>query len=214
MKNGLIDARVGACLMAIITLMIMSTAAALFHGSLTADQIRTMNAVDVANQLEPAFGEMGRVLFCIGLFSAAYSSFLVNSMIGGFILADGLGLGDTPNDRWPRLFTAAVLLVGMVVGMYVIQTGQNPVRAIVAAQAVTVLAAPLIGGTLWWLTSRRDVMGEYRNSPLMNLAAAIGFALLLGMAYRLAAVEIPKNFKALTAAPAAVAPSTEAPDQE
>lgn len=201
MRNGLIDARVGSLLMALITLMIMSTAAAVFHGTLTTGQIATMQATDVGNQLRPAFGELGRVLFCLGLFSAAYSSFLVNSMIGGFILADGLGLGNRPGDLWPRLLTTAVLITGMGVAMVIIAVDWNPIAAIIAAQAATVLAAPLMAGVLWWLTSRRDLMGEHTNGPAMHVFAACGFVLLLGMAYRLAAVEIPNRLDALKSQP-------------
>ena len=176
LRNGLFDARVGAGIMALITLMIMSTAAAVLSGK------ELTSVGDVAEQLRPAFGPRGEILFSLGLFSAAYSSFLVNSMIGGFVLADGLGLGEKPTDRWPRLATAAVLLTGMGVGLYVIKTGVKPVPAIVAAQAVTVIASPLLAGALWWLTSRTDVMGKDRNGPITHLLAGSGFLLLLAMA--------------------------------
>lgn len=177
LPDGMIDARVSASIMALITLMLMSTSAAVLRG-------QTLNGVeDVANSLQPLFGDKGKVLFCIGLFSAAYSSFIVNSMIGGFILADALGLGSTPQDKWPRLLTAAVLLIGMGVAMYTIRSGAKPVAAIVAAQAVTVVAAPLVAGTLWWLSNRSDIMGTHRPGPVMNAFAGIGFLLLLAMAF-------------------------------
>ena len=177
LPDGMIDARVSASIMALITLMLMSTSAAVLRG-------QTLNGVeDVANSLQPLFGDKGKVLFCIGLFSAAYSSFIVNSMIGGFILADALGLGSTPQDKWPRLLTAAVLLIGMGVAMYTIRSGAKPVAAIVAAQAVTVVAAPLVAGTLWWLSTRSDIMGTHRPGPVMNAFAGIGFLLLLAMAF-------------------------------
>ncbi|MGD9858205.1 MAG: NRAMP family divalent metal transporter [Planctomycetaceae bacterium] len=200
LKLGLIDARVGSVLMALITLMIMWNAAAVFYGRLSGDDLASVG--DVAAQLESAFGPKGRALFCLGLFSAAYSSFLVNSMIGGFILADGLGLGSKPNELWPRLFTVAVLLTGMGVALYVIRSGQKPVAAIVAAQAITVLAAPLMAGTLWWLTSKRDLMGEHVNGPGTHVLAGLGFLILLGMAYRLVTVEIPKGLESLGQKPA------------
>lgn len=203
LKDGLIDARVGAVLMALITLMIMWNAAAAFHGKISGEDLGSVG--DVAAQLESAFGPKGRALFCLGLFSAAYSSFLVNSMIGGFILADGLGLGSRPNQLWPRLFTVAVLLTGMGVALYVIRSGQKPVAAIVAAQAITVLAAPLMAGTLWWLTSRRDLMGEHVNGPIVHVLAGMGFVLLLAMAYRLVSVEIPKGIESLRSQPAVAA---------
>ncbi len=191
LKSGLLDARVGAVIMALITLMIMTTAGTVLRGKELA------NVADVAEQLEPLFGETGRALFCIGLFSAAYSSFMVNSMIGGFILADGLGIDNESSDLWSRIFTVGVLLTGMGVALYVIKTGWNPVPAIVAAQAVTVIASPLVAGALWWLTSREDIMGSLRNSRITNFMAGLGFVLLLAIAAYTAAVKIPEKTKAL-----------------
>ncbi len=174
-RRGVIDSRVSATIMGVITIMIMSTSASVLRGA------DLQGVGDVANSLKPLFGEKGRAIFCLGLFSAAFSSFIVNSMIGGFILSDALRLGSTPQDRWPRLMTAAVLLIGMGVAMYVIETGVKPVPAIVAAQAATVLAAPLIAGAMLWLTNMKSVMGEHRNGWLVNTLAGFGFVLLLGM---------------------------------
>ena len=189
LRDGLLDARVGSVIMAVITLMIMGTAATVLRG-------HTLSSVgDVAQQLKPLFGQKGQLLFCLGLFSAAYSSFLVNSMIGGFILSDGLGLGCKPTDIWPRIFTVAVLLSGMFVALYVIKTGSQPVPAIIAAQAVTVIASPLVAGSLWWLTSRRSVMGDLRNRPATNVLAGVGFLLLLGIAVYTATVKIPEKIQ-------------------
>ena len=52
--------------------------------------------------------------------------------------------------------TAAVLITGMLVALYVIRTGVKPVGAIVMAQAVTVIAAPLMAGVLLWLCNQRS----------------------------------------------------------
>jgi NRAMP (natural resistance-associated macrophage protein)-like metal ion transporter len=174
---GLIDARVGSVIMLLITLMIMATAAAVLRGKELA------SVSDVAYQLQPLFGEKGRAIFCIGLFCAAFSSFIVNSMIGGFILADALKLGNTPEKRGPRILTVSVLLIGMVVALYVIKTGAKPVGAIVAAQAVTVIASPLMAIALLWLTNLSSVMGEHRNGIWLNLAAGAGLVLLILMAW-------------------------------
>lgn len=192
LKSGMVDARVSAILMALITLMLMCTAAAVLRGK------ELSSVSDVANSLAPLFGEKGRVIFCLGLFSAAFSSFLVNSMIGGFILSDGLNLGSTPSEKGPRILTAAVLIVGMCVALYVIKSGVKPVGAIVAAQAITVIAAPLMAGTLLWLTNHKEIMGDHRNGTLLNLVAGIGFVLLVLMAYHTA---INNVLPALTSKP-------------
>jgi NRAMP (natural resistance-associated macrophage protein)-like metal ion transporter len=196
MQDGLNDARVGAVIMALITIMLMSTAAAVLRGK------SLQNVGDVAAGLRPAFGAWGHTLFCLGLFSAAYSSFLVNSMIGGFILSDGLGWGSKPTDLAPRLLTTVVLLTGMGVALYVIIGGWSPVPAIVAAQAVTVVAAPLVAGAILWLTNLRDVMGSNRNGIGTNILAGIGFVLLLAMAWYTAAVKIPEGVEKMRARPA------------
>jgi manganese transport protein len=176
LRDGLRDAGVGAVIMALITLMLMCTAAAVLGGK------DLESVTDVADSLAPLFGEKGRAIFCLGLFAAAFSSFIVNSMIGGFILSDGLRLGSSPQEFVPRLLTVAVLLVGMFVALYVIRTGVKPVGAIVAAQAVTVVAAPLMAGALLWLTNLKSVMGKHRNGVLMNVAAGLGLVLLVLMA--------------------------------
>lgn len=194
LQEGLVDVRIGSVVMALITLMIMSTAASVLRGQSLA------GVGDVAKQLVPLFGEKGQALFCLGLFSAAYSSFLVNSMIGGFILSDGLGLGSKPTDLAPKILTTTVLLTGMGVALYVIQTGTRPVPAIVAAQAVTVIASPLMAGALLWLTNRKDIMGDDRNGPVINIVAGIGFLLLLAMAWYTASEKVaPQIMKWLSA---------------
>lgn len=191
LRDGLIDARIGSIIMALITIMLMSTAAAVLRG----DDLK--NVRDVAEGLRPAFGTWGHTLFCLGLFSAAYSSFLVNSMIGGFILSDGLGLGSKATDFWPKVMTTVVLLTGMTVALLVLRANFDPVPAIVAAQAVTVIAAPLVAGALLWLSNRKDVVGNAGNGKISNVLGLIGFLLLLAMAWYTASVKIPEQLDKL-----------------
>ena len=183
-RTGTLDVCVGTTTMALITLMIMCTAAAVFHVDATPESegasIQLNSVADVGRQLEPFFGAPGQIVFSIGLFAAAFSSFVVNSMVGGFVLSDALGFGAMPEDRAPRVATAIVLLIGMGVALWMILADAGkPVGLIVAAQAATVLAAPLIAATLLWLTNLESVMGEHRNGWLINVLAATGLVVLL-----------------------------------
>jgi Mn2+/Fe2+ NRAMP family transporter len=189
LKTVIIDARIGSVIMAVITIMLMSTAAAVLVGQ------DLKNVEQVAAALEPAFGSKGKILFCVGLFCAAYSSFLVNSMIAGFILSDGLGLGSTADSKGPKILTTVVLLTGMIVALLVKAWGMSAVPAVVAAQAVTVIAGPLIAGVLLWLTNSRDVMGERTNGLVTNIFGVIGFLLLLAIAVYVATVKIPEGLE-------------------
>lgn len=184
LPQGMVDARVGITVLGLITLMIMATSALVLRGA------NLTNLGDVANQLTPLFGTWGKVLFCAGLFAAAFSSFIVNAMIGGSLLADGMGLGGYMRDIWPKVFTTLSLLIGMVVALYIILTKQKPVGAIITAQAVTVIANPLMAGALLWLTNRRDVMGNRTNSLTLNLLGALGFILVLAVAVFVLVVKV------------------------
>ena len=199
LKSGMLDARIGSIIMFLITVMLMSTAAA---GLYTGKEVTLNDPVDVAKALETTFGPSAKIIFCFGLFSAAYSSFLVNSMIGGFILSDSLNLGSDPSGKWPRIMTTAALLTGMVVALASTLLGFDRTPTLIFAQAVTVLGAPLIAVVLLWLTSRQDVMGTGKNGPGTIGLGIIGLVLLLGMAYRTAFHSIPAGWEKWTNPPA------------
>lgn len=192
LRSGVVDARVGSVIMALITIMLMSTAAA---GLYTGQPVKLADPVAVAEALEPTFGSTGKAIFCLGLFSAAYSSFLINSMIGGFVLSDGLGLGSDPHDLWPRIMTTVALLTGMLVALAALVLDFDRTPTIIAAQAVTVVGAPLVAGVLLWLASSYDLMGRHASDGLTNLIAGIGLLLLLAMAARTALVTLPEKWQ-------------------
>lgn len=192
LKSGILDARIGSAIMALITIMLMSTAAA---GLYTGEPVALADPVAVAEALEPTFGTRGKIIFCLGLFSAAYSSFLINSMIGGFVISDGLGLGSDPHDRWPRILTTVALLTGMTVALATMVMGFDGTPTIIAAQAVTVVGAPLIAGVLLWLASSKDVMGSNTVGTITKVFAGLGLALLIAMAANTAMVTIPGKIR-------------------
>lgn len=210
LKSGLIDARVGSVIMFLITVMLMSTAAAAFNGK---EGVVLKDPVDVATALQTTFGPSAKIIFCLGLFSAAYSSFLVNSMIGGFMAADGLGIGSKPTDAGPRALTTIALLTGMAVGVAVLAFDFDRTPTIIAAQAVTVVAAPLVAGVLLWLTSSKDVMGSNVNGPATTAFAGLGLIMLIGMAAKTAFIDLPKKIEAYRNPVAATATDDDPVDQ-
>lgn len=190
LRNGLSDARVGSVIMALLTIMLMSTAAAALY---TGEKVVLKTPVDVADALKVTFGETGKIIFCFGIFSAAYSSFIVNSMIGGFVLSDGLGFGSKPENLAPRLFTTLALLTGMTIGIATIAFNFDRTPTLIAAQAVTVVGAPLVAGVLFWLTSQSDIMGKHKSGTLITGFAAVGLALLVAIGAYTAIYKIPES---------------------
>ena len=104
-------------------------------------------------------------------------------------------VGTGPSDSAPRILTVIALLTGMSVGLAVLVFDFDRTPTIIAAQAVTVVAAPLVAGVLLWLTSSRDVMGKDVNGPATITLAGVGFVLLLAMAARTAIYTLPAQIK-------------------
>ena len=104
----------------------------------------------VARALEPLFGAWARIVFSIGIFAGAFSSFVVNAMVGGVIFSDGLGSGTAMNSRGVRGWTVIALLAGWFVASAAIMTGIDLVSFIIVAQALTVLAIPLLAAVIVW----------------------------------------------------------------
>lgn len=204
LSAGLIDARVGIGITFAITVMLMSTAAA---GLYTGEPVKLKNPVEVATTLEATFGGSAKLIFCAGLFSAAYSSFLINSMIGGFLAADGLGLESRPDALAPKLLTASALLIGMLVGLAVLLLDFDRTPTLIVAQALTVIVSPLVAGVLLWLTSSREVMGDAVNGRSTIVVGAIGLILLIVMAGKTALVDLPKKLNGYLSPPVEVVES-------
>ena len=123
------------------------------------------------------------MVFCIGFAAAAFSSFLVNAMIGGTLLADGLGLGDDLNGRAARLGSALSLVIGMVVALLVtVWRTIDFAQTLVAAQAGTLLAIPLAIVSVLVVLLRPGTSGVRRLRIPAVVFVLVGTAVLVAMA--------------------------------
>jgi len=191
-ESGSVDVWIGGAIMGLITMMLMATAAAGLYQE-GGSTLSLSNPVELAKALEPTFGQTGKFIFCLGLFSAAYSSFLVNSMIGGFILSDGLSLGCDPQSKWPRLLTTLTLLVGMFIALAAMVFKLDPAPTIIAANAVTVVGSPLIAIVIVWLSRKKAIFETYSWSFVIQSLTTLGIIMLLAMAFKTAVVTIPNK---------------------
>jgi len=184
LRQGLVDSVVGIAVLGMITMVIMVTAAAALHGAVAPSDLKS--AGDVARQLQPLFGPAAKILFCVGIFAGAFSSFLVNAMIGGALLSDGLGLGASMDQRWPKLLTTAALIIGMGVAIASRSFGMSRVGLIIFAQALTVLGVPILAGSLIYLATRKELTGGHRVPFWMKLLGAVGGLVTVALAVRTA----------------------------
>ncbi|MBP3193872.1 Nramp family divalent metal transporter [Natronogracilivirga saccharolytica] len=169
-KSGMTDSLLGIGLLGLISAIIMTTAAVVLHNP--EERMTFGSAVEIARQLEPLFGPTAVILFSLGLFAGAFSSFMINAMIGGTLLADGLGQGGRIDQQSTRMFTAGVLLLGMTIAL--VSGGTAPEIVITFAQALTVLGLPVLVLAMVYLVTRRELNGSYAIPFWMKLVLYIG----------------------------------------
>lgn len=177
--RGVGDSIAGVCILTLVSAMIMITAGTVILGD------RADNLATLAMTLGPLLGPIAFYVFCIGLIPVALNPFLINAMIGGTALADGLGMPATFNDRWPRILTVVVLLIGLAVAAIGLLFEIPPVNLMIAGQAMTVIGNPIMAATLLWLANHKSTMGERRNRTASNILGALGLVVVLLLALRM-----------------------------
>ncbi len=176
LKKSLGDSYMGILMLSLISILVIITSAAALrpHG------IIVNSAADMAMQLESLFGSSAKIVFSLGLCAAAFSSLMVNSVIGGGLLSDGLGLGRSMNEKMPKVFTISILVLGMLIAVFF---QGNVIYALIMAQASTIFAVPLIAIGLYLVLNNKKIMGKYRNNKVQNSLAIFGFILISIMVY-------------------------------
>lgn len=176
LKRGLNDTYMGIFLLSFISALVIITSAAALHPF----GLKVNSAADMALQLEALFGGQSKIFFSMGLCAAAFSSLMVNSVMGGGLLADGLGLGHSMNEKMPRIFTSIILVLGMLIAVFF---RGNVIYALIMAQASSILAVPLIAIGMYLILNDKKIMGKYKNNTFQNVMAILGFIVICIMVY-------------------------------
>ena len=146
-----LDAVFGIAALGIATGLVLVTSAAVLHGNVASSDLTSVFVI--ADQLRPLFGAAAAWIFSIGILAGALSSFLVNALIGGTLLADGFGWASGLNDRPQKWGTTVALSLGAVVALLTTRSG-NQVDAIILMQKLTLLGGPLLAASLLYLGFR------------------------------------------------------------
>jgi len=180
LQNGFVDSIAGTSVLIGVAMMIMLTSATVLKGTVEPGELKS--AGDVAVQLEPLFGSAAKWLFAIGLLAGASSSFLVNSVLGGTFLSDGMGKDSSLDSVWTKVFTVAALLIGMVVALGTTAEGRVPL--IIFAQAMTVLGGPILIASLIYLGNVKTQNGSPTVPRILTWINWAGAAVVLVLALR------------------------------
>jgi len=156
----------------LITLAVMSTAAAAFFGSDT-----QLSAATMASQLEPLLGAAAKYFFAVGLLAAGLTSAITAPLAASYAVCGAMG--------WPRDFSnlrfKLVWLVVLLSGVLFAALGTKPIAAIIFAQAANGFLLPLIAIFLLVVMNRKDLLQEHRNRIATNLLGGVVVLIATGL---------------------------------
>lgn len=122
--------------------------------------------------LQPLLGEWASFAFGAALLASGLSSSTVGTMAGQVILSGFVGLDIPINIR--RIIT-------MLPGFLILIAGINPIIALVLSQVALSFALPAAIIPLIIITAKKEIMGEFVNSRLTNIAGSIIVALIVAL---------------------------------
>jgi manganese transport protein len=147
--------------------MVMMAASAFHAGHSDVAEIET-----AYHTLTPLLGIAAAGVFLVSLLASGVSSSTVGTMAGQVIMQGFVGF------RIPLWIRRVVTMLPSFV---VLGLGLPTATALVASQVVLSLVLPFAVVPLVWLTSRREVMGELVNGPMIRALAMTVAALVIAM---------------------------------
>lgn len=168
------DSIVGIATLGLIVMVILLTSAAVIYGTSKS----AFSAQGMATQLRPVAGSGAFYLFLTGFFFASLSSLVVNALIGATLLVDGFGYKSSMESRPVKLWTMVAMGIGLAV---VLIGGESPVELLRAAQALAIVAFPLLGFLVLSIARDEALMGKYANSLTVDIIGFLGYLAIIGI---------------------------------
>lgn len=168
------DAIFSVVLMFVLSLAIMAAAA----GTLNPLGLKVENAVDMVKSLEPIAGRFAISIFVTGIVAAGLSSLFPHYILVPLLLSDYYQEEFTLSSWRNRGIVIFYAALGLVVPVF----GGRPVFVLIVAQALTLVATPLLLVLMMILVNREDLMGKYKAKPITNVVFALVSVFTLAMA--------------------------------
>ena len=131
------------------------------------------SAKDAAEALRPLAGQYAFILFALGLFNAALFSATILPLSTVYAVCEGLGFESGLDNKFseaPVFYWLYTVLIALGAGVILIPN--LPLfKIILGSQVVNGMVLPFVLIFMLLLINKKDLMGKYVNSTLMNLLA-------------------------------------------
>ncbi len=167
------DATLAVVMMFVISAVVMAAAA----GTLHVEGLGLSKASQMITLLEPLAGPFATAIFAIGIVAAGVSSQFPNVLMLPWLICDYTETEREMTLPKYRIMVFLISLLGLVVPLF----NARPVAIMVMSQAFGAVILPLTVGCIFYLTNRKALMGEHKNTVIANiiLTAILIFALFM-----------------------------------
>jgi len=169
------DAIFATVLMFVISAAVMAAAA----GTLHAEGIGLSRASQMIELLEPLAGPLAVSIFALGIVSAGVSSQFPNVLMLPWLICD---YTETKRDMTLPKFRIMVFMISLL-GLVVPFFGARPVLVMIVSQAFNAVILPMTVACIFYLSTRKSLMGEYKNTWTSNVILTVILAFSLFTSY-------------------------------
>jgi NRAMP (natural resistance-associated macrophage protein)-like metal ion transporter len=140
-------------------------------------------AADAAQALKPLAGQYAYILFAVGLFNASLFAASILPLSTAYTVCEGLGFESGVDKKFseaPFFYWLYTLLIAA--GGAVLLIPRLPlVKIAVLSQVVNGVVLPFVLIFMLLLINKKDLMGEYVNSRLLNVMAWLTTIVMIGL---------------------------------
>lgn len=182
------DVRLGLLLTNLVFyFIILTTGTVLFSNG-----IYTIDTVEqAARALEPLAGRSAYLLFAIGVLGTGALAIPVLAGSLSYMLSEIFGWNEGLNKKFHEAKGFYITMIfSMLIGLLINLAGISPVKMLFYTAVLYGLIAPVIIALIMHISNNKKIMGEYKNSPLMNFFGAVTFIVMAGCAIILLYMEI------------------------
>ena len=175
LKDQSRDAKLAAILIFVISGSIMAIAA----GSLFGKGETITKVFDMIYTLEPILGRFAVTVFLFGILGAGLSSVFPILLITPILIADyQSGELDLKSKQF-KIITGLACIVSLTVPIF----GANPINAQILSQVFNVFVLPLVIISIIILLNRKELMGQYKASLIMNIGLVLSLVFACVVSY-------------------------------
>jgi len=164
-----IDVWVGTIFAILIVFFIVISTAATLH--VRGEHVDS--AAEAAHALRPLAGAYAESLFAIGLFGASMLAAGVLPLATAYSISEALGFekGVSSSFREAPIFLGIFTFLVALGALIAMMPGLPLIRVLLVTQVINGVLLPVILFAVLRLVNDRELMGEYVNGPVYNLAA-------------------------------------------